>query len=550
MRYPYEMRSSDRIRLAVLCGVLALGCDATDPAPRYGLMLTSPGADATVSDTLVTVEGMVRSPAEGSIIAVGWSVGGQHGTVHSVYNDPPDPAVDSVPFSFTLKVPPGAHVIEFFVSYTTNVQNSLVNEFTNRAFRVYKKPTWRIDAGVAPTLAQRALMLDVSHDGLISSWHANLVMDPGTPSEVVIDNSLSSSVARPWREILSSNSWRLYYPDVLSPGEHRVRVRFYEAGQLADSTTASFVIAIPTVAYSLQLLPTLGGAESRAVAINDAGDIAGWSLDATGKKRAVAWRSTGIEALDTETSEAVAVNNAGAVFGIVTTTSRCGARWDAAGRTTLTTSGSCVDTVRAANDQGSVLARAGGTEILLREDGSTTVMCPYTFGCALFPVRPADVNDDELVVGQVDTPNQSYQVFARGFSPKIPTSFPYAGAGRETAIMEINDAGQYIGSVWSPSGTKLFFGQGEAEPTVLSGALSVNQVPTLIALNEQGDVLTFDYPAQVGYLWRDGRTTRLTLLSSDWRIDGLYAMNDARRIVGHATHVTTGEKRAVVLIPQ
>ena len=36
-------------------------------------------------------------------------------------------------------------------------------------------------------------------------------------------------------------------------------------------------------------LPTLGGAKSWAVAINDGGQIVGWAQTKTGKKHAVLW---------------------------------------------------------------------------------------------------------------------------------------------------------------------------------------------------------------------------------------------------------------------
>ncbi len=70
-------------------------------------------------------------------------------------------------------------------------------------------------------------------------------------------------------------------------------------------------------------LGTLGGARSQAVAINDRGQVAGWSLDGSGASRAFVWSAaTGLVNLGTlggSWSQATAINNLGEVIGVSTT---------------------------------------------------------------------------------------------------------------------------------------------------------------------------------------------------------------------------------------
>ncbi len=66
-------------------------------------------------------------------------------------------------------------------------------------------------------------------------------------------------------------------------------------------------------------LGTLGGAESEAQAINSRGHVAGWSLDARGRRRAFLWRGQGMLDLGTlgggQAEAAVLVGNASIVAG-------------------------------------------------------------------------------------------------------------------------------------------------------------------------------------------------------------------------------------------
>jgi probable HAF family extracellular repeat protein len=83
-----------------------------------------------------------------------------------------------------------------------------------------------------------------------------------------------------------------------------------ELAQLAD------------VRYEIVKLPSLGGTLSRGMAINDKGEVAGWSNLADGSRRAVLWRDhqsiTNLETLGGPSSAVpwIGLNNAGMVVGI------------------------------------------------------------------------------------------------------------------------------------------------------------------------------------------------------------------------------------------
>ena len=76
------------------------------------------------------------------------------------------------------------------------------------------------------------------------------------------------------------------------------------------------------VRYEIVKLPSLGGTLSRGMAINDKGEVAGWSNVTDGSRRAVLWRDhqsiTNLETLGGPSSAVpwIGLNNAGMVVGI------------------------------------------------------------------------------------------------------------------------------------------------------------------------------------------------------------------------------------------
>jgi probable HAF family extracellular repeat protein len=73
--------------------------------------------------------------------------------------------------------------------------------------------------------------------------------------------------------------------------------------------------------YTIEILADRGGAQSRGMAINEQGWVAGWSMDPTGARQAVLWRSGGLTPLGTlggpnSTVPWAGLNEQGTVVGI------------------------------------------------------------------------------------------------------------------------------------------------------------------------------------------------------------------------------------------
>jgi len=417
--------------------------------------------------------------------------------------------------------------------------------------------------GFAPHLAQRSLMITVEVPQTYansSNWYVNLTIDPDCTCSTTIDNSVFSGTGTrvpSTAEKVSSTRRRLYFPDTLSVGQHVMLLQLYEGLQYADSLSVTFFIdPLPTVAYSLSLLPGLGGADAVPAAENEAGDAAGWALDSSGRQRATLWHNGAVVALDTAPSTAVALNNSGDVFGTVTSPApTCGVRWSAGAKSVLKfPDGSCFAVVIDANNSGTVFGRRAGESVggeLLRADGSVVVLPSTNSSPERFYFR--DINDAEMAVGQQY--NGRYVAASFGFQAAFPGRFPYGGSNSGSIVSKINNVGWFFGtsglSVFGDTnGDKQWVGTVGGSFTLLSGALSINQRPTLTALNDSGTVLAFRVATQQGFLWRAGQTTQMAIDSPDWRIDALYAINNAGRIVGHAVNKLTGETRAILLDPK
>jgi hypothetical protein len=71
----------------------------------------------------------------------------------------------------------------------------------------------------------------------------------------------------------------------------------------------------------------------------------------------------------------------------------------------------------------------------------------------------------------------------------------------------------------------------------------------LAGLNDRDEVLAFHPADSVAVLWRAGRPAVVRVVTPDWRLDSVSALNDAGQIAGHAVNVRTGAKAAVLLTP-
>ena len=77
----------------------------------------------------------------------------------------------------------------------------------------------------------------------------------------------------------------------------------------------------PAARYNVEKLASLGGAQSRGMAINDAGRVAGWSDQSDGSRRAAWWKGRSVHRLGTLGGPSSSVpwpgqNNSGMIVGI------------------------------------------------------------------------------------------------------------------------------------------------------------------------------------------------------------------------------------------
>jgi len=152
-------------------------------------------------------------------------------------------------------------------------------------------------------------------------------------------------------------------------------------------------------------LGTLGG-QSLAAAINDAGTIVGSSIDSAGQFHAVRWSPTG-RMTDLGTGEATAINDAGVAVGYRDAAAgRWAVRWDRAGRTTwldrfpdtedidaraISRTGLVIGVARVSSGRSGAVRwdRAGRISWLAARPGRNTF--------------PAGLNDQRTIIGQLET---------------------------------------------------------------------------------------------------------------------------------------------------
>jgi len=205
-------------------------------------------------------------------------------------------------------------------------------------------------------------------------------------------------------------------------------------------------------------LGTLGGGRSRAVAVNDAGDVVGSATTAGGELHAFQWsRSTGMRDLGTlggEGSEATAVNARGDVAGTAQLENGCwhAFRWsDEEGMRDLGGGPTCgpylqpsVTGLSARGDVTGVVPDAeGGTHAFRWAEGEgLQVLAPPP---GFDSTWVAGINDLGQVAGTASRREPSLaRAFRWGQSGSLELLDP--GAFEQTAAMAINAAGQVVGT--------------------------------------------------------------------------------------------------------
>ncbi len=314
---------------------------------------------------------------------------------------------------------------------------------------------------------------------------------------------------------------------------------------------------LPPTGYTIVDVGDLGGTNSAAFDINDAGQAVGWAQDAEGVYKAFLWFEqdlTGIETLGSLSSRANAIDPAGVIAGY-------------AERSGLPGVGAFL------LDDGSFTGLGGiaGTQ------AETVAHAISGNGLAAGSSNPADADEQRAVL------------WREGKLVRLGTL-----GGLESAAYGVNDSGQVVGDSLTVEGLKHAFLWRECVMTDLgtlggltSSARAINNAeqivgtaetaeilehaflwsdgamtdlgtlggPTSIAhdINELGQVVGSSYgPAggRLAFVWQDGEMIDLNALlpeGSGWVVRVAYAINNLGQIVGVGSY--QGKVRGFVLTP-
>ncbi len=344
----------------------------------------------------------------------------------------------------------------------------------------------------------------------------------------------------------------------------------YGCGNEATVTQSSERLTqlTPEVRYEIIKLPSLGGTQSRGMAINDQGGVAGWSNLSDGSRRAVLWRNhqtiTNLGKLGglSSTVPWLGLNNAGMVVGISHTddVDPLDEDWacELGGFLPHTTNLICRGFVWE-NDVMRGLPTLGGN---------------HSFGTG--------VNNHGLVVGWAETavndgtcdPNsaQKLQFRAVMWDPKDGSNgkikarelSPFLDDATSAATA-INDEGQAVGisgdcdqAVGRFSARHAVLWEKNGKVTLLPN-LGGTSWHTPMDINAQGDVVGFSNPDEPGdeigdfisraFYWRHGaaQVVDLGTLSSEFGKDPVseaFALNSQGQVVGISFGITAAGPRA------
>jgi len=294
---------------------------------------------------------------------------------------------------------------------------------------------------------------------------------------------------------------------------------------------------------------TLGGSSSRAEAINESGQVVGWSsLAGDTSHHAFLWEGGVMSDLGTLggiNSAAVAINEAGQVLGVSSLTDGNSHAfvWEGGAITDLGTLGGSFSEPVAINEAGQILGVSSpsgntGRHAFVWEGGVMTDL--GTLGGSY--VDPVAINEAGQVIGYAITANAGTLGFV--WEDGVMTALTLGGSYSYT--IAINEAGQVIGMSSLANGAiHAFVWQGGVMTDLTLGGFNGEPV----AINEAGQVLGFsgymEDDTYHAFVWQDGVTTDLTLGGSK---SMAYAMNEAGQVIGYS--YLAGDTRADAFVWQ
>jgi probable HAF family extracellular repeat protein len=243
-------------------------------------------------------------------------------------------------------------------------------------------------------------------------------------------------------------------------------------------------------------LGTLGGSMSWVTALNDHGQIVGFSTTATGATHAFSWQDgvmTDLGTLGGLSSRAIAVNDHGQVVGNSTTATGAthGFLWQDGVMTDVGTLGGATSEVRAVNERGQLVGRsvtaAGESHAFLWDGGVMTDL--GTLGGTQSDAHA--VNKDGQIAG-VSSIGVGFQSHVFLWQDGTMTDLGTPGPSEIDVLspLKMNDRGQIVGSI-------RFAGTLRAGLCYLWQDGTVTQLPTslageTVALNKHGQIVGWD----------------------------------------------------------
>ena len=342
-----------------------------------------------------------------------------------------------------------------------------------------------------------------------------------------------------------------------------VRARIHNSTSLLAAlvfwATAGGALAGPaSPMYSLNLIQTPAGwAASVANGINDSGQIVGYVSNTNGSvNQAFIGTVAGITPIPLPagwtSSQAYGINNSGQIVGNVTNGTKSQAFiGTAAGITPIPLPAGWSESYAfGINNSGQVVGWVwnGGvtTQAFI---GTAAGITPLALPTGWVWSQGYGINDSGQIVGYGVASNGNIQAFigtAAGITP-----IPLAAGWPSSSAVGINNSGQVAGYVTSSSGglNQAFIGTAAGITPLPHPAGLVNS--EVFGINNSGQV--------VGYVYDGGNNTEAFIstaagitpipLPTGWTEVGALGINDSGQVVGFGTHISTGFRGSILLMP-
>ncbi|MFG0253152.1 MAG: hypothetical protein ACF8NJ_09795 [Phycisphaerales bacterium JB038] len=324
------------------------------------------------------------------------------------------------------------------------------------------------------------------------------------------------------------------------------------AAVAAILTATSIVGAAPGQSYYVvqELPPLSGGSTSRALGLNEFGDVVGVSNAPAGLHRGVLWRDGQVIQIagssNSGDSSATAINDAGVAVGLDGVFGSNAYTWQDGVGIPLETFIDCCSEALDINEDGLVVGYAavggfGNYQAAKWENGEV-----HSFG---FYGRARAVNELDQIVGT------QYITWAGGFLAEGDVITPLGTLGGNTSeAFDINNQAQIVGRSNTADGESHPFLWQDGAMTSL-GTLPGTDTGTAFAINNQGVAVgetflydIFDFRAT---LWQPGELpidlNNYVVTDEDWLLEAAHDINDAGQIVGEGRY--NGQRRAFLLTP-